>query len=239
MLIAYAVPQRNYWSLDSLSAAEAQALLASASALKHARRGARPLAGKHLAVLCEAGPSTWAQDFGEAARALGATATLLRPSASRIDDIDEARRAAPMLGRLYDGIVCDGLDRELTLELARGAAVPVFNAVVADGQPIRLFAQAMTMCELSGKPLAHIVLCVGGDPHLELPAAWARMAALTGIQLRHGAEGDFVLDAQSTAQGLAVLSGAGVGQAAGEPIEIRAQANHSFVVQALLAATLH
>ena len=75
-------------------------------------------------------PTTLADEFSEAARALGAEVTALE--ASRLfgegrsaGDEAELRDLARVLGRLYDVVVCDGLPAAMTQRLADAATVPV------------------------------------------------------------------------------------------------------------------
>lgn len=76
------------------------------------------------------GAATLADEFSEAARALGAEVTAL--DASRLfgegrspGDAAELRDLARVLGRLYDVVVCDGLPAAMTQRLADAATVPV------------------------------------------------------------------------------------------------------------------
>ncbi|MDE2296650.1 MAG: hypothetical protein KGK18_00630, partial [Burkholderiales bacterium] len=64
--------QRGLWSLDELTAPLAQALLATARAIKQAKGHGQPLKGKHVAVLCECDPGGAADVYSAAARGLGA-----------------------------------------------------------------------------------------------------------------------------------------------------------------------
>ena len=77
-------------------------------------------------------PEALADEFSEAARALGAEVTLLAASrlfgeAPSAGDPAEFRDLARVLSRLYDVVVCDGLPASMTHRLAEVATVPVHD----------------------------------------------------------------------------------------------------------------
>jgi ornithine carbamoyltransferase len=111
-------------------------ILASARKLQRAGEGA-PMAtllgGRHLALLCEREDDEEARLFSHAATLLGARVTQVRPSLSQLDTAGDGAltKTARMLGRLYDGIECQGLDPCSVRRLARDAGVPVFDGLAS------------------------------------------------------------------------------------------------------------
>jgi len=132
--------------LDPSSAIDLELVLANARRLQHAidplQRQAL-LRGKNLALMCEASESADATRFSEAALRLGAHVAYLRTGFAdlRIDDV--RRHTARMLGRLYQGIECQGLPADLVAELAREAGIPVYDGVATATHPFARLAQSL------------------------------------------------------------------------------------------------
>jgi ornithine carbamoyltransferase len=238
------------WSLEDLSANQATGLIALARALERDATSGRPLAGRHLVVLCDVSGSPSAEAFTHAALTLGADVAHISPEAADLHDLAAVRLAAPWLGRLYDAIECDGMDEALMQELARHAGVPVYNAVAACGHPTRLLADLMAMQDHPRRPAEPIELQVieTGPPRWR--DTWSRVAMLAGASLRvrtadssgspsgQESEPDFVCDTSHplTVDGHPSLRVAG----SGAPVSLAAaqEAHHGFVLQALLSATM-
>ena len=115
---------------------DSDALLASARELQRAGDGAPKahlLRDRHLGLVCELDDGEEAKLFRRAATALGARVTHIRPSVSQLDTAgeDALKHTARILGRLYDGIECQGLDPSLVSRLARDAGVPVFDGLAS------------------------------------------------------------------------------------------------------------
>lgn len=169
---------RNLWSLDALSSGDLASLLRTAATLKAdaaAGRPQQPLRGKNIAVMCEAGNDEAAQGFTAAASALGARVSRIRPGVPK--------DTAPLLGRLYDAIECEGLPDEVVRELEKGAGRPVFNGLGEARHPLRVLGDLMTLRERSGKPLNEIRVCLRADPDSPAGRAWRQSALLAGFSL--------------------------------------------------------
>ena len=242
--------QRGLWSLDELTAHQAQALLATARAIKQAKGHGQPLKGKHVAVLCECGPGDATDVYSAAARGLGAQVTCIRPSESRLTDSGDIRAMARILGRLYDAIECDGMDPAFMLELASSAAVPVSNVLLQERHPTRMLADLMTMQEVSAGPVGALTVCVIGDERSPWSVAWRQVAAVCGVVVLAGAPGEraapvvrpivFVCDPQRSrcTDGQPALLAVGGDNPRGASLARRQVANHRFVVQALLSHSI-
>jgi len=236
---------RSLWSLDNLSSADVLAVLDTACSLKKADREGhpqRPLRGKNIAVMCESPSDPALASFTAAATALGAQVAHIRPSSSRITQPHESHETALVLGRLYDAIECEGMPLSLVQEVERTAGRPVFNGLAAADHPLRVLGDLMTMREHSGKPLSETTLCLLGDEHSPETAAWRRVAALTGLDLRPmpaGTQPDFLWDAQSPTRcsdGRAELACSCPSEH--QPLADKQVDNHRFTLQALLYSTV-
>lgn len=172
---------RRFWTVDEVSRADVQSLLAAARALRRAPAGSAPLAGKHVAVLYRDPSSASAEVLTAAAAALGAKVTHVKTSEALADPRD-LQAMARMLGRLYDAVACDANDHSTLIALERDSGVPVFNGVAHAMHPTRLLADVMTMQEAIGDSQQPPMLCVAGQP-AESRAAWNQLAALTDLRV--------------------------------------------------------
>ena len=131
-------PPRPAPSLPSADAVDA--LLASARLLQRAEPGSdteRLLRGKNLGLVCDSESGFDAILFRDAAAALGATVSYLRPQLAPPSGTAGSAplRAARLLGRLYDAIECQGLAPGLVRQLAHEAGVPVFDGLATAAHP--------------------------------------------------------------------------------------------------------
>lgn len=130
---------------------DSDSLLASARDLQ--RAGGAPTAallrGRHLGLVCEPEDSEEARLFLRAANGLGGRVTHIRPSALQLDASgDEAlKHTARILGRLYDGIECQGLEPSLVSRLGRDAGVLVFDGLASPRHAIARLAQRLDGAE--------------------------------------------------------------------------------------------
>jgi len=94
----------------------------------------QPLLGKNLALICaREGPD--AELFRKAGSALGARVTVLRPTLGDSSSLAEIEQTARVLGRLYDGVECQGLEPRLVQQMRAAADVPIFDAVASMEHP--------------------------------------------------------------------------------------------------------
>lgn len=135
-------PPRNV-CLEPLTPRDAGLLVTYARTLQRfAQTGQRQLLlrGKNLGLLCESDENEEAQRFRRAATELGARVAHVRPelsaSSSRADIADTGR----MLGRLYDGIECLGLESTVVKRLGAAANVPVYDGIASRRHPTAMLA---------------------------------------------------------------------------------------------------
>jgi ornithine carbamoyltransferase len=230
---------RNLRSLDDMTRRDVLAIVDTARALKrasHAGAASRPLRGKNLALLRDAGAQDGNDAFDRAATELGAHVAHLRPGDARIASDSDLAATARMLGRLYDGIECEHAALDMVEPLERHAGVPVFDGLSRPEHPAGALAELLTMAELAGKPLAELDLCVF-DAGAASPRSRAllRAAELAGVRLHDGldaAGADFALDAAGPVPRVRPLGAAASGydQACDE--------NRRFTLQAVLVSAL-
>ena len=125
-------------SLESLSTREATLLLSQARVLQSlidAGQGQSLLRGKNLGLLCETDGHEDALRFQRAATDLGARVAQIRPELSPASSDSEVVDTGRMLGRLYDGIECVGLNAGVVKCLGAAADVPVFDGISSVNHP--------------------------------------------------------------------------------------------------------
>jgi ornithine carbamoyltransferase len=131
------------------SAQAVDALLASARLLQRAEQGSGSpgllLRGKNLGLVCASEDDADALRFRSAASALGATVSHIRSHPAAPGALAGARllETARVLGRLYDGIECQGLTPALVRQLGRDAGVPVFDWLAGADHPTAQLAQRL------------------------------------------------------------------------------------------------
>jgi len=122
----------------------AEVVLANARLLQRAERGSDMeglLRGKNLGLVCESDADADATLFREAAEALGASVSHIRPELGAGGVTGGGLlRTARLLGRLYDAIECQGLAPALVVQLGREAGVPVFDGVATPAHSIAQLA---------------------------------------------------------------------------------------------------
>ena len=139
------VPSAN---LERLSAIDSDVLLGNARLLQRAPEPRQTLLrGKKLALLCESEEDPDAVLFREAAAGLGAHVSHIRPRLSDLRQPDDLQHTARMLGRLYDGIECQGLAHDLVELVGREAGVPVYDGLASERHPTARLAAMLGVAE--------------------------------------------------------------------------------------------
>ncbi|MFM9927572.1 ornithine carbamoyltransferase [Variovorax sp. H27-G14] len=118
--------------------AQAADLIALALWLRQlARGGALPqlLRARNIALLCDGTATQDPAPLLRAARELGAHVATVRWSLSGAGKQGEVLHTGRMLGRLYDGVVCQGMPAALVSQIAQAAGVPVWDDIASDEHP--------------------------------------------------------------------------------------------------------
>jgi ornithine carbamoyltransferase len=117
---------------------EARALLDAALVLQTAAAEGRRLPllrDRNFGLLC--GPAqeeATQQLFRTAVEELGGRVSRVRPPPAEASSLD-IRNTARVLGHLYDGLECLGMDAATVRQLARDAGVPVYDGLATDMHP--------------------------------------------------------------------------------------------------------
>jgi ornithine carbamoyltransferase len=122
-------------------------VLANACLLQRAMRPFQRqglLRGTNLALICESADDADAVVFLEAASDLGAHVAHIRPNLSDLHAPAVLQHTARMLGRLYQGIECQGLPADLVSRLGREAGIPVYDGVSRSEHPVAGLAKLLS-----------------------------------------------------------------------------------------------
>ena len=131
------IPQSaDLHTIDAISPNEVAALVASARDLQHAADAGptqRLLRGKKFGLLCGTDETTSdaAALFDRAAGELGAQVAHIRPRLTELSSALDVQQTAHLLGRLYDGVVCEGMAPALVRRLSFEIGVPVLDSITS------------------------------------------------------------------------------------------------------------
>ncbi|MDM4767833.1 ornithine carbamoyltransferase [Pelomonas sp. SE-A7] len=117
--------------LAPMTATDTASLLASARALRHARKSGHAgdlLKGKNIGLLTETPEDETARLFIQAAQGLGAQVALIRPSHAGLLRPESALATARMLGRLYELIECQRLPGAVVEQLRQHSGIAVLDS---------------------------------------------------------------------------------------------------------------
>jgi ornithine carbamoyltransferase len=141
-----------------MSANDSAVLLGNARLLQRAAEPRQTLLrGKKLALLCESEEGADATLFRDAASELGAHVSHIRPRLADLHQAEDLQHTARMLGRLYDGIECQGLAHDLVELVGREAGVPVYDGLASERHPTASLATMLGDAE-PPKKLRQLVL---------------------------------------------------------------------------------
>ncbi len=123
----------------SIDAADAQALVDTARALKRGAAAEPPprLRGKNIALLCGRDDGDCVRRFDAAASALGARVSHINATPTWLrDEPPMGEPTARLLENLYDAVDCEELPAGFAQRLQAQLGVPVFDGLARDDHPV-------------------------------------------------------------------------------------------------------
>ena len=155
---------RDFLDVSDLTAGELRSVLDLAARIKSGEWTARPLAGRHIAMLFQRPSHRTRVSFEVGISRLGGTTTTLGEQDVQLGVRESVSDAAHVLDRYVDGIVARLRTHADLLELAAAADRPVINALTDRSHPCQILADLMTLEEVRG-PLAsqHVVYVGDGN----------------------------------------------------------------------------
>ena len=174
---------RHFLDLKDFSGVELRAMLDAASRFKRARRGgAKPLAGKTLALIFEKPSTRTRVSFEVAMRELGGDVIVLSSRDMQMGRGETIADTARVLSRYVDAIMLRTDRAEKLHELARHSAVPIINGLTELSHPCQIMADILTFEEHRG-PIAGQTIAWVGDGN-NVAASFIEAAARFRFSLR-------------------------------------------------------
>jgi ornithine carbamoyltransferase len=144
-------PVRHFLDLLDLPAPSLRGVIDASLDMKTRRgEGARPLAGKTLAMIFDRPSTRTRVSFDLAMRQLGGETIMLTGAEMQLGRGETIADTARVLSRYVDAIMIRILDHEDLLELARHATVPVINGLTKRSHPCQVMADILTFEEHRG-----------------------------------------------------------------------------------------
>ncbi|HEY5441949.1 MAG TPA: ornithine carbamoyltransferase [Candidatus Saccharimonadales bacterium] len=179
---------RSVLSITDLSAAEIEAVIASAIELKaeiksSGRHVAPPLAGKSMAMIFDKSSLRTRLSFEVGMTQLGGHAVYLAPDDIKLGVRESVHDSAIVISSMANVIIARVSSHEDVQELAEFSSVPVINAMTDLEHPCQILADLQTIYEKFGR-LKELEIAYLGDADNNVTNSWALAAGLLGIELR-------------------------------------------------------
>lgn len=199
---------KHLLSIESLSAAELQEILALAAEMKatRGRHAAHPLRHQCWAMIFTKSSTRTRVSFEVGIRELGGDALFLNANDIQLGRGEPIKDTARVLGRMVHGIVIRTFAQSDVEELAQHSGLPVINALTDDEHPCQILADLQTMQERLGGYEGKVVTFVG-DGACNMPISWMWAAAKLGFTLRIAAPKQYQPDAALLAKARAAGPG--------------------------------
>jgi ornithine carbamoyltransferase len=184
---------RHFLTGEELTDAELTALLERAARLKHDRLGARPLAGRSVALVFDRPSTRTRVSFEVGIHELGGHAIVLREGETQLARGESARDTAAVLSRFVAAIGIRTGPHSVAVELAAHSDVPVVNMLTADHHPCQVLADLLTLRERFGR-LEGLRLAYVGDLN-NVARSLLTIAPRLGVEVAVASPAELVPDA--------------------------------------------
>jgi ornithine carbamoyltransferase len=184
--MAFNLKGRHFLTLKDYSAQEIEFLLNLSIKLKqdkYAGIRTKNLDGKNIALLFEKASTRTRCAFIVACVDEGAHAEYLGTEDIQFGRKETVKDTARVLGRMFDGIQFRGYKHETAEELARHAAVPVWNGLTDKFHPTQALADLMTVMECKGS-LKGIRFAYVGDGRSNVANSLLVISSKMGLDFR-------------------------------------------------------
>ncbi len=149
---------RHFLDLDQVPAAELEAILKDARAVKDARAGRPkgqaddelPLKGRMVALIFEKPSTRTRVSFDVGIRQMGGETMVLTGSEMQLGQGETVADTARVLSRYVDAIMIRTFEASTLEELAQNATVPIVNGLTNRSHPCQIMADVMTYEEHRG-----------------------------------------------------------------------------------------
>jgi ornithine carbamoyltransferase len=183
---------KHLLSVENLSAAEIEAILASTVTMKEerGRHTSLPLAGKVWALLFTKSSTRTRVSFEVGIRELGGQAMFLSANDAQLGRGEPIRDTARVLGRMIHGAVIRTYAQRDVEEFAEYGGIPTINALTDEEHPCQILTDIFTYEEKRGSIAGRRVVFIG-DGACNVPASWIFASARLGFELRIAAPKKF------------------------------------------------
>jgi ornithine carbamoyltransferase len=179
---------RHFLDLTEIAATELRRMIDASRAMKKhggnggAKAGAKPLAGKTLAMIFERPSTRTRVSFDVGMHELGGHAIVLTGQEMQLGRGETIADTARVMSRYVDAIMIRILDHAALYELAQYATVPVINGLTRISHPCQIMADVMTFEEHKG-PIRGRTIAWTGDANNVL-TSWIHAAERFEFRLR-------------------------------------------------------
>jgi ornithine carbamoyltransferase len=176
---------KHFLDLDRLDTETLRDILNRAVGMKLGAKqagGAKPLAGKTLAMIFEKPSTRTRVSFEVGMHQLGGDAVVLTHTDTQLGRGESIADTARVLSRYVDAIMIRTDSADKLFELVEYATVPVINGLTDQTHPCQLMADIMTFEEKCG-PIAGKTVAWVGDGN-NVAASWIQAAARFDFTLR-------------------------------------------------------
>ena len=152
--IAASLKGRDFLNLMDYTSHELRYLLDLAIELKHKQKAGeiyQPLRGKTLGMIFEKSSTRTRISFEVGMYQLGGHALFLSRSDIQMGRGETIRDTAQTMSRYLDGLIIRTFGHRNVVELARGATIPVINALSDQSHPCQAMADYQTILEMKGR----------------------------------------------------------------------------------------
>ncbi len=189
---AKADDMKHLLSIESLSRADMEKILADAAVMKRqrGRAGSRPLAGQTWAMIFSKSSTRTRVSFEVGIHELGGRPMFLSAADIQLGRGEPIKDTARVLGRMVHGAVFRTFAQADVEEFARYAGIPTINALTDAEHPCQILADIQTIQERLGAIKGKVITFIG-DGACNVPASWIFAAAKLDFQLRIAAPKKF------------------------------------------------
>jgi ornithine carbamoyltransferase len=176
---------KHFLSIESLSRAELELLLADSAHMKAGRgqNSRRPLAGRIWAMLFSKSSTRTRVSFEVGIRELGGQCLFLPAGEIQLGRGEPIQDTARVLGRMVHGAVIRTFAQSDVEQFALFSGIPTINALTDDEHPCQILADIFTFQEKRG-PIQGKVITFLGDGACNVVKSWIFAAARLDFELR-------------------------------------------------------
>ena len=192
---------KHLLSIESLSTAELQEILATAAQMKldRGRHAEHPLRHQCWAMLFSKSSTRTRVSFEVGIRELGGDVIFLAADDIQLGRGEPIQDTARVLGRMCHGAVIRTFAQSEVEDFARFSGIPTINALTDDEHPCQILADLQTIQERFGSIEGQIVTFVG-DGACNVPRSWLWAAARLDFTLRISAPENYQPDPELLAR---------------------------------------